>query len=143
MQKHDRRAVTARVPVPETGVGNLRDAVLGLNLSGDGDGSHRIGDGLAVCRFDRACGERCQAGSEPNVPEGRAGWPGAVEGMALAHRRSAPFSMPIFLKAMRGGFNSSNANKHFAGSNERTLTKASGKRALPNCAPNQIPLVNE
>src|SRR5436309_8875245 len=99
MQKHDRHALPACVPVPETGVGNLRHAVLGRNLRGDGDGSHRIGDGLAVCRLDRACAERCQAGSEPDGPEERARWAGAVGGMALAHRRSAPFSMPIFLFA--------------------------------------------
>src|SRR5713226_5811519 len=123
MQKHDRYTLTARVPIPETGVGNLRYAVLGLNLRGDGDGLHRIGDCLAMCRFDRACAERCQAGSEPNVPEECAHWPGAVGGMALAHRRSAPFCMLIFLKDMRGGFNSSNANKHFAGCNKRISAK--------------------
>jgi hypothetical protein len=32
--------------------------------------------------------------------------------MALAHRRSAPFSMSIFLKDMRGEFNSLKANNH-------------------------------
>src|SRR5438874_7465393 len=123
MQKHDRHALPARVPVPETGVGNLRHAVLGRNLRWDGDGSHRIDDGLAECRLDRACAERCQAGSEPDGPEERARWPGAVGGMALAHRRSAPFSMPIFLKDMRGEFNSLNASNHFAGCNERISTK--------------------
>jgi hypothetical protein len=63
--------------------------------------------------------------------------------MALAHRRNAPFSIPIFLKDMREEFNSLNASNHFAGCNERIFNKASGERALPNCAPNQIPLVNE
>jgi hypothetical protein len=69
---------------------------------------------LAVCRLDRACAERCQAGSEGDGPEERARWPGAVGGMAFVHRRSAPFRMLISLKDMRGGFNFSNANKYFA-----------------------------
>src|SRR4029077_1956640 len=112
MQKHDRHALTARVPVPEMGVGNLRYAVLGLNLSGDGDGSHRIGDGLAVCRLDRACAERCQAGSERDGREERTRWPSAVGGMALAHRRTCSFPYAYFLEDMPGGFNSLNANNH-------------------------------
>src|SRR5436309_7009948 len=123
MQKHDRHALPARVPVPETAVGNLRHAVISRNLRGDGDGSHRIGDGLAVCRLDRACAERCQAGSEPNVPEECARWPGAVGGMAFVHRRTCSFQYAYFLEDMRGGFNSSNANSHFAECNERISTK--------------------
>jgi hypothetical protein len=43
--------------------------------------------------------------------------------MALAHRRNAPFSIPIFLKDMREEFNSLNASNHFAGCNERISTK--------------------
>src|SRR5436309_215616 len=143
MQKYDRHALPARVPVPETGVGNLRHAILGRNLRGDGDGSHRIGDGLAVCRLDRACAERCQAGSDPDGPEERARWPGAVGGMALAHRRTCSLQYAHFLKDMRGGFNSLDANNHFAGLQWADFNKASRERTLPNCEPNQIPLVNE
>jgi hypothetical protein len=76
-----------------------------------------------VCRVDRACAERCQADSEPDGPEERARWPGVAGGMALAHRRNAPFSIPIFLKDMREEFNSLNASNHFAGCNERISTK--------------------
>ena len=35
MQQHDRHARPAGVPVPETGVGNLRHAVLGRGLRGE------------------------------------------------------------------------------------------------------------
>jgi hypothetical protein len=98
MQKHDRHAWPARVPVPETGVRNLRYAVLGWNLRGNGDGSHGIGDGLAVCLLYSACAERCQAGSEPDGTEERAGSPGAVERMALAHCRTCSFWHAYLLK---------------------------------------------
>ena len=38
MKKHDRHALAARVPVPETAVGNLRHAVLSRNWRGNGMG---------------------------------------------------------------------------------------------------------
>src|SRR6187399_102422 len=68
MKKHDRHALAARVPVPETAVGYLRHAVLSQNLRGNGDGSHRIGDNLAVCRLNTTHSKHSQAGSEPNGP---------------------------------------------------------------------------
>ena len=63
-------------------------------------------------------------GSKRDGREEHACWPDAV-GMALAHGRSAPFSMLISVKDMHGWFNSSNANKHFAGTifiGSQTLT---------------------
>jgi hypothetical protein len=62
--------------------------------------------------------------------------------MALAHRRNAPFSIPIFLKDMREEFNSLNASNHFAGCNERISTKRMESESC-QIARHQIPLVNE
>ena len=75
MQKHDRHALAARVPVPETGVGNLRHAVLGRNLRGIGMGFI----GLATvwpCAVSIGPAPRRQAAASPmvrrNAPAGRA-----------------------------------------------------------------------
>jgi len=50
--------------------------------------------------------------------------------------------MPIFLKDMRGGFNSLNASNHFAGCNERISTKCLESERC-QIASHQMPLVNE
>jgi hypothetical protein len=96
-----------------------------------------------VCRLDRACAECCRADSERDGREERTRRPGTVGGMAFVHRRTCSFQYPYFLEDIRGGFNSSIANNHFAERNERISIKRLENERYPIAITNQIPLVNE
>jgi len=98
VQQHDRHTWSAGVPVPETSVGNLRQAVFGWNLGGNRNRCHRIGDRLTVCHLDTAFSHYYQAGSESDDPEQSAQSPDGLAEMFFFHCHASLLPYAHFLK---------------------------------------------